>query len=269
MSAPQTLTEAASEIPRLLHSLDGSASKATLRRASELLVEQRHTTRETPRPTAVAVLDDLLDGGVQPGSLVEVVGRASCGRFAVVLSSLAAATDTGEAAALVDLGHHLDPQVATAVGVDLRRVLWLRPRRLDDALAAAEALVQAGFPLVVLDLGLPPVRGRVGTAAWLRLARSAVLHRASVLVTSPYRVSGCAANVVIVADRGRGFWSGAAGISRVLTGLSSRFDVAKRRGRRTGGDTVARFTVVESIPGVAVALGKTTLPTASKETRHA
>ena len=79
-------------------------------------------------------------------------------------------TGAGEAAALVDQGGQLDPQTAVGIGVDLERLLWLRPQNLGDSLAAAELLVHTGFPLVALDLGLPPVRGRAPLAAWLRLA---------------------------------------------------------------------------------------------------
>ena len=97
----------------------------------------------------------LLGGGLPRGSLVEIVGRGSCGRFATLLAALRAVTSCGEAAALVDQGEQLDPQAAAASGIDLERLLWLRPRRLTDSLAAAEMLVHTGFPLVALDLGLP------------------------------------------------------------------------------------------------------------------
>src|SRR5512143_1726070 len=49
-------------------------------------------------------------GGLPRGTLVEVVGRRSSGRFALALAALAAATQAGESAALVDLGDQLDPQ---------------------------------------------------------------------------------------------------------------------------------------------------------------
>jgi hypothetical protein len=133
---------------------------------------------------------------------------------------------------LVDLGDGLDPRVAAAAGIDLERLLWLRPRRLGDTLAAAEMLVDTGFPLVALDLGLPPVRGRVPLAAWLRLARGAGVHQATVLVSTPYRLSGCAAEAVVVARRGLGTWSGIRGAHRLLDGLGLRLVVVKRRGER-------------------------------------
>ena len=200
-----------------------------LYRASDLIRKRRAELREDPLPTSLAGLDHLLGGGLPRGELVELVGRGSCGRFAALLATLRAVTGAGEAAALVDQGAQLDPQAAAELGVDLERLLWLRPQNLSDSLAAAELLVHTGFPLIALDLGLPPVRGRAPLAAWLRLARNAATHHAVVLVGSPYRLSGCAAGVVVAGGRGRGDWS-RGGASRLLSGLRSSLHLARRIG---------------------------------------
>jgi hypothetical protein len=171
--------------------------RSSLLRASDLIRKRRAELCEDPLPTSLAGLDHLLGGGLPRGEMVELVGRGSCGRFAALLATLRAVTGAGEAAALVDQGAQLDPQAAAEIGIDLERLLWLRPQNLGDSLAAAELLVHTGFPLVTLDLGLPPVRGRAPLAAWLRLARNAATHQAVVLVGSPYRLSGCAAGVVV------------------------------------------------------------------------
>jgi hypothetical protein len=194
-------------------------------RASELRRRHAAAPHEAPLATSVAALDGLLDGGLPRGALVELVGRGSCGRFSTLLSALQQVTSAGEAAALVDQGSQLDPQAAAAAGIDLGRLLWLRPERLDDSLAAAEMLVATGFALVTLDLGLPPVLGRPPLAAWLRLARTATEHRAVVLVGSPYRLSGCAAAAVLTGGRGRGRWSGSVGGLRLLDGLTARLEL--------------------------------------------
>ena len=86
-------------------------------------------------------LDRLLDGGLPRGQLVELVGGRSSGRFSTLLAVLAAATSTGEAAALVDLGDGLDPVAALMLGTDLQRLLWLRPTTLKDALAGLKARI--------------------------------------------------------------------------------------------------------------------------------
>ena len=167
----------------------------------DLARQQREEERPTLLPTACPALDRLLEGGLARGRLVEMVGGRSSGRFALTLSLLAAATQAGEVAAFVDLGDGLDPEAAERAGVELERLLWLRPLHLRQALLSAEMLVTTGFPLVALDLGVPPVPHRIAApsarAAWLRLARTADAHRTAVLVSSPYRTSGSAASEVL------------------------------------------------------------------------
>jgi hypothetical protein len=161
-------------------------------------------------------------GGLKRGSLVEVSGPRSSGRFALALASLAAATAAGEPAALVDLGDHLDPRQAREAGVDLRRLLWARPTRLQHALAAAEMAVQAGFALVAADLGEGPLSWRgVGSGSFLRLARIAELHRAVVLVSSPYPVCGVAASVQAALERRGVLWEGEGGAPLLLGGIAA------------------------------------------------
>jgi hypothetical protein len=200
--------------------------------ASELRRRRTQPLRETALATSVTAVDELLGGGLPRGVMVELVGRGSCGRFSTLLAALQQATSAGSPAALVDQGAQLDPQSAAALGIDLERLLWLRPVRLDDTLAAAEMLVATGFELVALDLGLPPVLGRPPLAAWLRLARGAAEHRTAVLVGTPYRLSGCAAAVVLSGGHGRGRWSGSLGGLRLLDGLTTRLELDKNVGAR-------------------------------------
>jgi len=222
----------------------------SLCRATELIRKRRTESREDPLPTSLDSLDRLLGGGLPRGELVEIVGRGSCGRFAALLAALRAVTGAGEAAALVDQGGQLDPQAAAGIGVDLERLLWLRPQNLGDSLAAAELLIHTGFPLVTLDLGLPPVRGRAPLAAWLRLARAASTHGATVLVGSPYRVSGCAAGAVVSGGRGRGRWSNG-GVSRLLGGLRARLWLTRRIGHPDLGEVSTTLTLPEAAFGPA------------------
>lgn len=190
--------------------------------------ERARAANELPAlPTALPDLDRLLGGGLDRGRLVELVGGRSSGRFSLVISALAAATSIGEAAALVDLGDGFDPAGAELAGVDLERLLWSRPRRIKDAFAATEMLLESGFPLVVLDLGTPPVPGGRGQDAfWLRLARAAQTHRVALLISAPYRVSGPAAAKVLGTEFARPSWLG----SRLLLGLETRVRLDKVRG---------------------------------------
>jgi hypothetical protein len=151
------------------------------------------------------------------------------------MATLASATSGGRAAALVDLGGHLDPQAAEDAGVDLERLLWVRPARVKEAMAASEMLLATGFPLVVLDLGLPPVRGSrfVPDAAWVRLTRAAQSRGSSLLLLTPYRMSGVAAETVVSAGRASPCWRGSPS-SRLLGGLSSPLTLEKHPRVRPG-----------------------------------
>lgn len=215
--------------------LASARERSTLFRARRL-VRKGHGLEEPDRffSTGVAAVDELLAGGLQRGELVEVTGWRCSGRFSLVLATLAAATQTGEAAALVDLGDHLDPNLALGAGIDLERLLWLRPRHMKDALQSVELLLGAGFPLVVFDAGQPPVRGGRGIeAAWLRAQRGAIEHQCALLVTSPYRLSGTAAHAVLELQGARGGWFGTGSAPRLLGGLVCEAQLAKSRLHRT------------------------------------
>ncbi|HEY1252380.1 MAG TPA: hypothetical protein VGH97_14455 [Thermoanaerobaculia bacterium] len=214
---------------------------ARLTRASDLASPS--ATRD-PIATTVPGLDRLLRGGLPRGGFVELSGKRSSGRFSIGLAALASATSSGEAAALVDLGGHLDPQSAEAAGADLTRLLWVRPSRLKEAVASAEMLLATGFPLVVADLGLAPVRGRfVPDAAWVRLERAARAHHAALLLLAPYRISGVAAEAVVAADSARGTWSGSGSSPRLLAGLASRLTLQKDARARTGVSEAMRLSM--------------------------
>ena len=177
------------------------------------------SARDLPRPrgeermpTGLSGFDRLLEGGLPRGKLVELTGRPSGGRFSVAMAALAVATGTGETAALVDLGDNLDPELAETAGVDLRRLLWLRPRRFREALEAAEIAAGTGFALLVLDLGLAVRLPRgLDAAPWLRLARLAGVHGTALLVSTPFPLTGLAAEAVVRAGRGTAGFRGIEG----------------------------------------------------------
>jgi hypothetical protein len=215
--------------------------EAWLARAASPLAGRVRTMRELqaavtpPEPAAwsaaLPAVAALFPAGLPRGELVELAARRSAGRFGFLLALAAAATESGENAALVDLGDALDPQGAAAAGVVLSRLLWARPRDLAQALAAAESLVGGGFPLVVVDLGLPPVPGGRGAEAqWLRLARAARAARTLVLVSTPYRACGVAAGVALDLVAARPRWLGVGNEPRLLAGVESRLAPTRPRG---------------------------------------
>ena len=197
---------------------------------ADLAERERGNRRPPTLPTRVPALDRLLGGGLPRGSLVEMSGRASSGRFSAALSALAAATQAEEAAALVDPGDHFDPQGAADSGVDLPRLLWLRPRGLKTAFSACETVLSTGFALVVFDLGLARVsRRRFDDAVWLRLARRARFHETALLVLSPYRITGTAAHAVLSAGSVLASWDAARLATPLLNGFTARVLLEKTR----------------------------------------
>lgn len=237
------------EVTKLRAALAGTAA-AKVMNATELMHALEKVRREESLPTTLTPFDTLLGGGLPRGKMVELTGRrSSAGRFAVAMSALAAATSMGEAAVLVDLGDHFDPQIAEADGVDLRRLLWIRPKTLKQAVMSVEMIAATGFQLVVLDLGLPPVRGRrVPDAAWVRLARTAEAHGTALLISSPYPVTGTASEAVIVAERTRIQWLGRGKSPRLLAGATTDLRLEKHRHRKAGETTKLSLQVMEGLP---------------------
>ncbi len=237
---PAGMSEAAL---RLLGELPDALGK-TIRSGRDLVRSRQYQTDRYD--STVFELDRLLDGGLRQGKLTQISGARSTGRFAIVLSALASTTSRGEPAALVDAGDQLDPRNAEESGIVLERVLWVRPETMKQAVKASEMLITTGFPLVVIDLGLR-LRGRVPDAAWTRLARAAQDTGAVLLVSSPWPVSGHAADADVALRRGRGIWKGGGRTPTLLDGLSSTLSLEKQRCRKPGEETTRAVLVNESL----------------------
>src|SRR5262249_19559257 len=76
--------------------------------------------------SGVASLDARLGGGLPRGHVSELVGARASGRTSLLLRTIAAATARGELVALVDALDMLDVASASAAGIDLTRLLWIR-----------------------------------------------------------------------------------------------------------------------------------------------
>ncbi len=160
--------------------------------------------------TGVAEVDAMLGGGIPRNSITEVSGAVSTGKSSFALSLLANVTQLGNACAWVDVNDALSPEsAATAAGVELRRMLWLRmsaePRhkltdkpwsRLEQALKATDLLLQTGgFAAIVLDMSdvLPQHTMRIPLATWYRFRLAAEHARSSlVFLTQSPCASSCA-----------------------------------------------------------------------------
>jgi RecA/RadA recombinase len=148
-------------------------------------------------PTGLAALDAALGGGFPRGRVSEVVGPGCCGRTSLALALLARTTAAGELAAWVDQADALDPASAAGAGVDLGRVLWVRPREVGAALRSVEHVLQAGgFPLVLLDLYTDGAV-HVPAAAWPRLRKAAAAAGAALVLLARRRLAGTFADLAL------------------------------------------------------------------------
>ncbi len=247
--SPQVVESGQCEALRNLRASLEASIAAKLTSGSELVRAVARQRREEILPTTIEQLDALLGGGLARGKMTELAGRGT--RFSIVMATLAAATSIGEAAALIDAGDSFDPQLAEAAGVDLQRLLWVRPRTMKQTVTAAEMIGATGFQLVIIDIGSrrPPGR-RVPDATWVRLARVAESHGATILVSAPYALTGTTSEAMVLAHAPRASWLGRGNSPRVLAGIETRLKLEKHRRLRPGQSATVFFRCEETVPGI-------------------
>ena len=97
---------------------------------------------------------DRISGGIGPGEVVALTGEGTCGKVTLALRAVAGAQRDGGMAMWVDPARSFDALAAQRSGVDLARVIVVRPRSRDEILLAAGAGLRGdGFLMVVVDLG--------------------------------------------------------------------------------------------------------------------
>jgi hypothetical protein len=238
---PSVESAASQAVSRLRKGLEERIS-ARLTSGTELIEALERRRRNQIVPTTLTAIDNLLEGGLPRGKMTEIAGRGA--RFSIVTATLASATSIGEAAALIDVGDAFDPQLGNAAGIDLQRMLWVRPTTLKQAVAAAEMLVATGFQLVVLDIPPPENRRygrRVPDAAWVRLARASEAHGSALLISAPYALTGTTSEAMLKTETSRGRWNG-----HLLIGVETTLRLEKHRRKRSGEGVALVFTAAEA-----------------------
>lgn len=77
-------------------------------------------------PTGIGELDGLIQGGLPVGAVTELVGGECSGRTSTALSFVSRITSAGKVCAWIDASNSFHPASAASVGVDLKRLLWVR-----------------------------------------------------------------------------------------------------------------------------------------------
>jgi recombination protein RecA len=234
-------------------------------------------------PFDIAAMDAVLRDGLPRGQVSELAGPHSSGRTTLLLQLLSAATRgregaatrAREIAALVDTCDRLDVASASAAGIDLDRLLWIRgdggpfdslrslragpDRIVDRALKALNLVLQAGgFGVVVIDLADVPLRvlKSLPFTTWLRVQRIVEGSDTACVLVVPEPLARSAGGLTVMCT-GQTTWAGptegarlTAGLSAGasakavrFTGLETQIRVVSPRRRVDGG---ARITAVAS-----------------------
>jgi hypothetical protein len=126
---------------------------------------------DTPAPEYLAAAADC-----PRGRITEIVGPRSSGRCSLMHSILAASTQLGEFAVLVDTNNSFDPCSAAAAGVDLQKIYWIRcDANVDHAMRSADLVLHSGgFGVVALDLAeaAESALNRIPQTTWFRWRRA-------------------------------------------------------------------------------------------------
>ncbi len=197
-----------------------SSKAAALRRHVESVLAARVVSPfEFCRPPLVETVStgirsvDLLTGGLPRGSLTEIYGPPCSGRTSLLVSALAARTAAPEVCALVDARDAFDPISAEAAGVQLKNLLWVRCRNVDQALRATDLLIQGGgFGMIALDFGDTPAKmvRYVPLQVWFRFRRAVESTPTILVVLEQESNAKTCASLVLHLDMQETRWSQAA-----------------------------------------------------------
>ena len=196
---------------------------------------------------------DALTGGLPRGGLTEICGPPCSGRTSLLISALASRTARAEVCALVDGRDAFDPHAAAAAGVELKQLLWVRCRNIEQALRSTDLLLQGGgFGMIAVDLSdiLPATVRHVPLNAWFRFRR-AVEDTPTILmlIEQEPNAKTCASLVLRVEFEGAR-WVGAASENRagdfccanssacLLGGVAVRAEVVRSSVQPIGGGAV-------------------------------
>jgi len=159
--------------------------------------------------TGISEIDAMI-GGLPRGALSEIVGPSGSGRTSLLFSAFCARTKLAETCALVDGCDAFDPHSAESAGIDLKKLLWVRCRTIEQSFRAADFLLTAGgFGFIALDLGDTPreLVHRVPLDTWFRFRRAVEGTPTILLVLEQEPHAKTCASMVLQVEMMRSHWN--------------------------------------------------------------
>jgi hypothetical protein len=143
----QAKTDALDQMVKQLQARWGNGALTTLK--------QLPTIPPKRLVTGFSALDTLLDGGLLRGQLVQLRGVHTSGILTITLQTLSIAQQQSSRVVYVDVAHDFDGDYAVRCGLDLERLLLVRPVTFSDALNIAYELIDRyNVDLLVVVMGL-------------------------------------------------------------------------------------------------------------------
>ena len=91
-------------------------------------------------------------GGYPRGRIVEIYGPESSGKTTLALEAVAECQKTGGRAAYIDAEHAIDPEYASALGVDLHELILSQPDSGEQALEIVDMLASSkAIDIIIVD----------------------------------------------------------------------------------------------------------------------
>ncbi len=153
-----------------------SVTNNTIVRQLQELLGQKYTLtgwdEYVPLATGIHLLDrKLLQGGLPQGHLIEIVGSKSSGKTTLLFHMLSSLNEKERQIAYVDFSQTFYPPSAEKSGVDLKKIVILRPQNIQAGLRAAEILFR-NESICVAAFDLVGTTERIPRALLLRLRKS-------------------------------------------------------------------------------------------------
>ncbi len=124
------------------------------------IVSHRSQTKNSGVPhisSTFPALDSALSiGGLPRGRISEIIGIPTSGMVTVALRIMAQAQEGGGTAVYIDPGHIFDPAYGFYLGIELDRMILVRPHDLDQALAILRDFILGGnISILIFDVPYP------------------------------------------------------------------------------------------------------------------